>query len=170
MAAHVTALPASALFWRRTGVALVQMLVQMGGVLPSARTGVPLVPHWRGCVAVFPVCIRTVPVTCTFPIAALRQHRTHRLRCTAAAHEHHFLVARCSLCMSTSKSAARSHRKHLRAILQEKKFGKVLAKQIPLCIIPSYKFFDENTTFRLLCYSESGMVKADRASANRYHL
>lgn len=51
-----------------------------------------------------------------------------------------------------------------------KKFGKVLAKQIPLCIIPSYKFFDENTTFRLLCYSESGMVKADRASANRYHL
>ena len=42
--------------------------------------------------------------------------------------------------------------------------------QISLCIIPSYKFFDENTTFRLLCYSESGMVKADRASANRYHL
>ena len=84
MAAHVTALPASALFWRRTGVALVQMLVQMGGVLPFARTGVPLVPHWRGCVAVFPVCIRTipvtctrtVPVTCTFPIAALRQHCT----------------------------------------------------------------------------------------------
>ncbi len=74
-------------------------LAQMGGVLPSARTGVPLVPHWRGCVAVFPVCIRTVPVTCTFPIAALRQHRTHRLRCTAAAHEHHFLVARCSLCI-----------------------------------------------------------------------
>ena len=84
MAAHVTALPASALFWRRTGVALVQMLVQMGGVLPSAHTGVPLVPHWRGCVAVFPVCIRTIPLTCTrtvpvtrtVPIAALRQHCT----------------------------------------------------------------------------------------------
>lgn len=57
-----------------------------------------------------------------------------------------------------------------RAIPQEKKFEKGLAKQISLCIIPSYKFFDENTTFRLLCYSESGMVKADRASANRYHL
>lgn len=163
----------------------------MGGVLPSAHTGVPLVPHWRGCVAVFPVCIRTIPLTCTrtvpvtrtVPIAAL--HQCPYDRCTNAAPPHHqhpptahrrttratFLVmACCSLCMSTSKSAARSHRKPLRAIPQEKKFGKVLAKQIPLCIIPSYKFFDENTTFRLLCYSESGMVKADRASANRYHL
>lgn len=178
MAAHVTALPASALFWRRTGVALVQMLVQMGGVLPFARTGVPLVPHWRGCVAVFPVCIRTipvtctrtVPVTCTFPIAALRQHRTHRSRCTAAPHEHHFLVARCSLRIVYRKTCGSFAKKSLCAIPQEKKFRKVLAKQISLCIIPSYKFFDENTTFRLLCYSESGMVKADRASANRYHL
>jgi|GEM_PF-3044652 hypothetical protein len=176
MAAHVTALPASALFWRRTGVALVQMLVQMGGVLPFARTGVPLVPHWRGCVAVFPVCIRTipvtctrtVPVTCTFPIAALRQHCT-----TVAPAQYTSTISfggTLFFVYSLPQNVLLVRTENSRAIPQEKKFEKVLAKQIPLCIIPSYKFFDENTTFRLLCYSESGMVKADRASANRYHL
>lgn len=163
----------------------------MGGVLPSAHTGVPLVPHWRGCVAVFPVCIRTIFVTCTrtvpvtrtVPIAAL--HQCPYDRCTNAAPPHHqhrtnsvpphhtnnisrgstlyFVYVYLKKCCSfAQKTPARD--------TSRKKFGKVLAKQIPLCIIPSYKFFDENTTFRLLCYSESGMVKADRASANRYHL
>lgn len=93
------------------------------------------------------------------------------LRCTVVAHAHHFLlVARCSLCIVYLKTCCSFAQKTPRAIPQEKKFEKGLAKQISLCIIPSYKFFDENTTFRLLCYSESGMVKADRASANRYHL
>ena len=78
--------------------------------------------------------------------------------------------SRRSLCIVYRKTCDVFVQKTPRAIPQEKKFGKVLAKQISLCIIPSYKFFDENTTFRLLCYSESGMVKADRASANRYHL
>lgn len=91
-------------------------------------------------------------------------------RCTSAAHEHHFLVARCSLCIVYLKTCCSFAQKTPARDTSRKKFGKVLAKQIPLCIIPSYKFFDENTTFRLLCYSESGMVKADRASANRYHL
>lgn len=71
------------------------MLVQMGGVLPFTRTGVPLVPHWRRCVAVFPVCIRTIPLTCTrtvpvtrtVPIAAL--HQCPYDRCTNAAPPHH---------------------------------------------------------------------------------
>lgn len=80
----------------------------------------------------------------------------------ASAHCSYFLVYLKTCCSFAQKTP--------RVIPQEKKFEKGLAKQISLCIIPSYKFFDENTTFRLLCYSESGMVKADRASANRYHL
>lgn len=169
MAAHVTALPASALFWRRTGAdgwraAFRAHWRSIGAALARMRCCVPSVYSYHFCdVHSHRSCDTHCSDRCTAPVPVRPLHQ----RSTRAPF---LLVARCSLYMSTSKSAARSHRKHLRAILQEKKFGKVLAKQIPLCIIPSYKFFDENTTFRLLCYSESGMVKADRASANRYHL